>query len=294
MQINPLSDIFGAEITGIDLCEHLSKSNEKRIKEALLIYQVFVIRVQTLHPHAQVKFSSLFGSLEIPANVKYTTKETEYVMILSNEICADGTAVGVVDGGDFWHSDSSHIKIPSKITILQSVRNPKLGGDTEFCNMYAVYDALPNDLKKTIDAKLGVHHVSKLRNKRVTISPGRPDAKKFYEQQSRELPAVLQPLVLKHPETGRSALYCSPRFTIGIDGLEDNEADYILEQLFAFILDKKGSFHYRHQYQNNDLIIWDNRCLCHRAVGGYGLPDIRRMHRTVVEGDAPYTKQSKA
>ena len=160
--------------------------------------------------------------------------------------------------------------------------------------MYAVYDALPNDLKKTIDKKLGVHHVSKLRNKRVTISPDRPDAKKFYERQSREFPDVLQPLVLKHPETGRKALYCSPRFTIGIDGMGSNEADYILQQLFDFILNKKGSYHYRHKYQQDDLIIWDNRCLCHRAVGGYGLPDIRRMHRTVIGGDAPYTEKAAA
>jgi len=294
MQINPLSDSLGAEIIGINLASPLSKKSEATIKEALLSYQVLVVRNQTLMPEAQVKFSSLFGSLEIPANVKYTTQETKYVMILSNEIRSDGTAVGVVDGGDFWHSDSSHITIPSKITILQSVRNPKRGGDTEFCNMYAVYDALPTNLKKTIEKKLGVHHVSKLRNKRVTISPDRPDAKKFYEQQSRELPDVLQPLVLKHPETGRKALYCSPRFTIGIDGMEDEEADHTLGQLFKFILDKNASFHYRHKYQKGDLIIWDNRCLCHRAVGGYGLPDIRRMHRTVVGGDLPYVNQTTA
>ena len=288
MRISPLSDVLGAEITGLDLTRPIKKSDEHMIKQALLDHHVIVIRDQRLTPVEQVQFSDRFGTLELPANIQHTTQESDHVMILSNEIRPDGTAVGVVDGGDFWHSDSSHIRVPSKITILQSVKNPVRGGDTEFCNMQAVYRALPDELKQQIDGKYGIHHVSKVRNKRVTISPDRPGAKDFYEKQSKERPEVIQPLVLKHPETGRKALYCSPRFTVGIVGMKSDEADPILDQLFSYITDKKRPYHYRHKYKNNDLVLWDNRSLCHRAVGGYGLPDIRRMHRTVIGGDAPY------
>ncbi len=288
MQIRPLSDVLGAEIIGIDLRKNLAASEQAEIKQSLLDFHVLVIRDQTLNPQEQVAFSRIFGSLEIPANVGHTTEESEHVMILSNEIRPDGSAVGVVDGGDFWHSDSSHIRIPSKITILQSVKNPDRGGDTEFCNMHAVYNSLPDGLKGKIDGKLGIHHVSKVRNKRVTISPDRPGARDFYEKQARERPAVLQPLVLEHPETKEKALYCSPRFTVGISGMQEEEADPILDSLFGFITDKKRRHHYRHKYEQNDMVIWDNRSLCHRAVGGYGLSDIRRMHRTVVGGDTPY------
>lgn len=294
MQVTPVSDIVGAEVTDIDLARPMDEGTRSALRQALVDYQVLVIRDQTLTPEQQVAFSANWGELEIPANIQHTTEETEKVMILSNEIRPDGTAVGVVDGGDFWHSDSSHIPVPSMITILQSVKNPDRGGDTEFCNMYAVYEALPDDLKQKIEGSYGIHHVSKTVNKRVTISPDRPGAKDFYESQAKERPQVIQPLVLTHPESGRKALYCSPRFTIGIKDMEEAEADPILEQLFSCITDRKRSHHYRHTYRENDLVLWDNRCLCHRAVGGYGLPDIRRMHRTVIGGDRPYADQNAA
>jgi len=139
-----------------------------------------------------------------------------------------------------------------------------------------------------------VHHVSKTKNKRVTISPGRPGAKDFYEMQASTRENVIQPLVLVHPETGRKALYCSPRFTIGIKGMSEAEADPILDELIAFVTDRARRWHYRHKWRDNDLVFWDNRCVCHRAVGGYGLPDIRCLHRTVVAGDRTYADQEAA
>lgn len=294
MKVTPVSDIVGAEITGIDLSQPIDTDAVTALRQALINHQVLVIRDQTLTPEQQVAFSDIWGELEIPANIEHTTEETEKVMILSNEIRPDGTAVGVVDGGDFWHSDSSHIPVPSMITILQSVKNPERGGDTEFCNMYAVYEALPDDLKQKIEGRYGIHHVAKTVNKRVTISPDRPGAKNFYKSQAKERPRVIQPLVLVHPESGRKALYCSPRFTIGIKGMQEAEADPILDQLFSYITDRDRPYHYRHKYRENDLVLWDNRCLCHRAVGGYGLPDIRRMHRTVIGGDRTYADQDAA
>jgi taurine dioxygenase len=292
MKVTPVSEILGAEVTGIDLSDTLGSETKAALREAFLTYQVLVIREQTLSPTQQVAFSKIWGDLEIPANIQHTTEESENVMILSNEIRPDGSAVGVVDGGDFWHSDSSHVTVPSMITILQSVRNPDRGGDTEFCNMYTVYAALPQDLKQKIEGRFGIHHVSKAVNKRVTISPDRPGAKDFYEAQAVARAQVIQPLVLVHPETGRKSLYCSPRFTVGIKGMSEEQADPILDELFAYVTDRKRPYHYRHKYRANDLVLWDNRCLCHRAVGGYGLPDIRRMHRTVVGGDRAYADQA--
>ena len=289
MKVTPVSDILGAEVTGINLSQPLNGETLEGLRDAFLRYQVLVIRDQNMSPLEQVAFSKQFGDLEIPDNVDHTSEDSRNVMILSNEIREDGTAVGVVDGGDFWHSDSSHHDVPSMITILQSVTNPEKGGDTEFCNMYAVYDALPEDLKQKIDGLYAIHHVSKTVNKRVTISPSRPGAKDLYELQAKNRHEVVQPLVLTHPVTGRKALYCSPRFTIGIKGMDEAEADPILDALFPYITDRKRSYHYRHKYKTGDVVMWDNRCLCHRAVGGYAT--LRRMHRTVVAGDRSFAKQ---
>ena len=97
---------------------------------------------------------------------------------------------------------------------------------------------------------------------------------------------MLQPMVRTHPETGRQALYVSPRFTIGIADMPDDEAQPLLDKLFAIMLEPR--FRYRHKWRDGDLVIWDNRCLNHQACGGYSLPDIRRMHRTTIRGDRPF------
>ena len=152
MKVTPVSKIVGAEVTGVNLSDPITENTKQDLRQALLDHQVLVIRDQTLTPPQQVTFSAIWGDLETPSNIDYTIEETPKVMILSNEIRPDGTAVGVVDGGDFWHSDSSHIEIPSAITILQAVKNPERGGDTEFCNMYLAYEALSEGLKELVDS----------------------------------------------------------------------------------------------------------------------------------------------
>lgn len=283
MKVTSFENGFGAEVTGVNL-SRFTKGESDGIYEAFLKHQVLVIRDQAMTPLEQVAFSESFGGLEWQENAQHSHPDHDKVLILSNELRPDGSAVGVVDAGDFWHSDSSHHEEPVKITLLQSIRNPLTGGDTDFCNMYAAYDALPDAVKEKIAGRFGVHHVSKAINPRVTISPSRPGAKDFYEGQAKARQKVLQPLVRTHDETGRQALYVSPRFTIAIDGMDDAEAQPLLDQLFAGITDKKRPFHYRHKYRDGDVVMWDNRCLVHRATGGYGLPDIRRLHRTTIVG----------
>jgi taurine dioxygenase len=283
MDVRRLGLSMGAEVTGVDL-RRLDDAGFERIREAFLAYQVLVIRDQTLPPEAQLAFSRRFGPLEDQLNAHYTVEGFPEVLVLSNDI-KDGKPVGLIDGGDFWHSDSSHRDKPSMATMLYAVKNPGQGGDTEFANMYAAYETLPEALKRRISELKGVHAVSKLKNKRVTVSARRPDGKDFYERQ-KSIPDQVWPLVRTHPETGRKALYLSPRFTIGIEGMVEEQADEILDQLFAHQI--RGEFLYRHKWRDRDLVIWDNRCVIHHATGGYCYPDIRTMHRTVIAGDRPF------
>ena len=98
----------------------------------------------------------------------------------------------------------------------------------------------------------------------------RPDGKDFYERQ-KSIPDQVWPLVRTHPATGRKALYVSPRFTIGIEGMSEAEADSILDELFAHQI--RPEFTYRHKWRDHDLAIWDNRCVIHHATGGYAYPE---------------------
>jgi taurine dioxygenase len=283
MEVRKLGASMGAEILGVDL-NTLDDATFEKIRGAFLEHQVIVVRDQDLSPQSQLAFSRRFGALEDQLNAHYTVPDFPKVLVLSNDM-KDGKPIGLIDGGDFWHSDSSHRDRPSMATILYSIKNPAHGGDTEFANMYAAYEALPDAIKSRLARKNGIHAVSKLKNKRVTVSAKRPDAKDFYERQ-KSLPDQVWPLVRTHPETGRKALYVSPRFTIGIEGVAEEEADEILEFLFAHQI--RPEFVYRHKWRDHDLVMWDNRCVIHHATGGYQYPDTRTMHRTVIAGDRPY------
>jgi taurine dioxygenase len=284
--LNEISPAGAAEIVGLDCAQALDGPTVAAVEQAFRDHPILAIRDQQLSPRAQAEFSSLFGELEPQINTAHVTPEHQDVLILSNEIRPDGTAVGIVDAGDFLHSDSSWSPTPVKATILYAVKNPDRGGDTEYCNMYAVYEALTPELRRAVEGRNAIHHVSKTRNKRVAVSPSRPGAKEFYEAQASERPEVSQPMVRTHPETGRQALFISPRFTLRVEGLDEAASDNLLDALFAVM--KEERFRYTHKWHDHDLVMWDNRCLTHRACGGYVLPDIRRMHRTTLQGDAAF------
>ena len=286
-EINRLSDVLGAEIAGIDL-NSLDDNAFARINDAYLEHQMLCFRDQKFDPGAMVAFSERFGAVLPHDNLKFTLKAHPKILILSNDVDANGNQIGVIDAGDAWHSDHQFKTHPANCTILYSLKNPTKGGHTDFANMYTAYDALPDDTKKRIAGLRGHHSISKLKNKRVEMSGAREDAVQFYKRQEREIPDVEHPLVRVHPATGRKSLYCSPRFTIGIkgDGLKEDEADVLLDELIAHSV--RTEFRYRHLWQNGDVVMWDNRCTNHRATGGYIYPDIRHLYRTTVEGEATH------
>jgi taurine dioxygenase len=283
--VNRLSDTAG-EVVGLDCSAPLGADTLATLKRAMLDFPVVAIRDQTLTPRQQAVFSRQLGPLETQDRKTYCHPDDQDILILSNELRPDGTAVGIVDAGDYWHSDSSHLEEPCRATVLYAVKNPQTGGDTEFINMYQVYDALPDDLRGRVEGRYGIHHISKILNPRVNVSTARTDAVAYYKEREKTTRDMLQPMVRTHPETGRQALYVSPRFTIGIADMDDAEAQPLLDRLFEIMLEPR--FRYRHTWRDGDLVVWDNRCLNHQACGGYSLPDIRRMHRTTIRGDKPF------
>ena len=284
IKINQLAD-WVAEIVDFD-CTSMTPEMTRVVEESFKRNHVLVFRDQAMTPSELSAFSKKFGPLETPINQLYVHPESSDVLILSNEIRTDGTAVGVVDGGDGWHSDSSHMKSPAKATILQSIKNPDIGGDTLYCNMELVLNVLPTSIRNRIAGRFGVHNVSKLLNPRMTLSAKRPDAQEFYQKAAKTKPSVLQPIIRTHPATGVQSLYVSPRFTIAIEGMSENEAQPLLDELFAHISDEK--FQYRHIWSDDDVVMWDNCCLNHKATGKLASGEIRRMHRTVLSGDEAF------
>ena len=280
MQVAPLSPALGAEITGTDAAA-IDRQTFARLRDAVHDHVMVAIRGQKLSPAEQVDFSRRFGDLEHHVSPVYQMPEMPDVMILSNEM-ADGRLVGNPDAGSDWHSDQSYTDRPCAYTILQSVRVPRSGGDTGWTNMAAAYDALPEAIKTRIQGRFGIHNFSRFKNPRMKPL-ARLDAD-YYEQHSP--PDAHHPLVRTHPHTGRNALYLSPRSTIGIKDMNDDQAQPLLDALFAHI--DNDRFVYRHKWRDGDLVIWDNRSANHIAFGGVREPEIRRMHRTTVIGEIPF------
>ena len=281
LNMQPLSDEFAVAITGVDLAEELSPELFDEIVDIFAKKQVVVFRDQHIEPQHQLAFSRRFGPLEMLFDDDQRVPGFPEVAVLSNEK-VDGKFIGVVAAGDFWHSDQSYRKTPSLATLLYAHKIPKIGGDTEFADMHGAYESLPEEIKKRIEGRMGIHQRSKLGNHRVAVT--REGGEEYYQRKATR--NVLHPLVRTHPVTGRKGLYVSPRFTVGIEGMDDAEAQPLLDTLFAYQT-APGNV-YRHKWTLGDFVMWDNRSLNHQACGGYAMDDIRLMHRTSTIGDEPF------
>jgi taurine dioxygenase len=222
-------------------------------------------------------------------SILYMHPDDPDVMILTNEVHRNLSAVGIVDDAHTWHSDGSHKPEPSLATALYALRNPSRGGDTEFCDMAAVYDALPLSAKAGLTGRIAVHHWSKARNPRIAPTLDAA-AKAEYEEKAQGVPEVRHPAVRTHPATGRSTAFVSPRFTIAIEGLDPAASESLLGEVFEGMEEERCR--YRHVWRDGDVVIWDNRRVNHRACGGYTSSDIRTMLRVTLRGDRPYYRPS--
>src|SRR5882757_9951022 len=213
--VKKISEAGAAEVLNFDWSRAHEPEVFGALRKTFRENPILVIHNSELSPKQLAEFSRQFGDVESNTNRNdLTHPEDPDVLILSNEIRADGSAVGVVDAGEEWHSDLSFQPAPAMATLLQLVKRPSKGGDTAFSNLYLAYEALPDSLKQKVEGRNGIHHRSKLLNPRVSISSNRPGATEYFTRLLND-PAVKHPIVRTHPETGRQALFISPRFTIG-------------------------------------------------------------------------------
>ena len=282
IDIQPTPKPLGAEIRGVDLSKVMPDALFAAIHEAFIRYKVLVFPDQTMEPQHQIAVSRRFGPLEILYAAEHRVAGFPEIAVLSNEQI-DGKHIGVVAAGDFWHSDLSYKSTTALATFLYAHKLPRVGGDTEFADMQTAYDTLSETLKKRIQGRNGIHAVSKLRNSRVEVT--RPGGADYYKKQAG-VKDVCHPIVRTHPVSGRKGLYISPRFTIGIEGMADDDAQPLLESLFNHQIREENV--YRHKWRLGDFILWDNRSVNHRACGGYEMDDIRLLHRTSTRGDQPF------
>ena len=281
MTVKPLSEALGAEISGINAAE-LDDATFEELRDVFHQNLVVVVKDQDLTPAQQTEFARRFGEIQYHISPEYLMKDQPEVMILSNEK-QDGKFIGLPDGGSEWHSDHSYVDQPTGYTMLQAIKVPKDGGDTEWTNMVRAYEDLPDDMQSRLDGLVGIHSFNRMKNQRLSVPVRHMNDPDYYK---RSPPDSFHPIVRTHPHTDKKALYISQRFTIGIKDMDDFEAQPLLDELFAHIQNR--DFIYHHRWTVGDLLMWDNRATIHLALLGVPEGQARRMHRTTVLGEIPF------
>lgn len=273
IEVQPVGYALGARVTGVDLSRPLDPDVVRQIHAAWTRHLVLVFPGQQLDPDSLIAFTRHFGELDNYESQPFNRLPGhDEVMLLSNKP-VDGKLPAGAYNGQNWHTDLSYTLRPAKATMVYCIQKPSVGGDTMFANMYAAYEALSPKMRAFLDDLEGVNDVS-------LISARRDPA--ILEAFKRLNPPVVHPAVRIHPESGKPALYINDRVRTFV-GMSDAESKPIIKFLCEHA--QQPRFVYRHRWTVQDLVLWDNRCLTHLAVGDYDPSEIRHMIRTSTMGD---------
>jgi len=277
IEVIPTGAALGAMVNGVDLRD-LDEEAFARIMQAWHDYSVLLVRGQTLSDQDLIAFSRRFGDLDwapVQENGRRFVEGLPEIYIVSN-VKVNGEAIGSLgDGEAVWHTDMSYLDMPPKASMLYALEVPATGGNTSFCTMYGIYEALPARLKKRI-AGLRIKHDGTYNSGgyvRQGITP---------TEDPRTSPGAVHPLVCRHPVTGRRMLYLGRRRNAYLVGLDLADSESLLDELWSFV--DRPEFAWEHIWRAGDLVLWDNRCTMHRRDAFD--PNSRRiMHRTQIKGE---------
>lgn len=290
--IRAIQPAFAGEVSGIDITQPLPQADVAAIEAGMDKFAVLVFRGQKLTDAQQMAFSLNFGALENAKGGNVTKPGDHRLPTGMNDVSNLGKDQKPLArdsrqrlfnlGNMLWHSDSSFRAIPAKYSLLSArIVNPK-GGDTEFADMRAAYDALDDETKREIEGQICEHSLM--------YSRGSLGFLDYTDEEKQMFKPVRQRLVRTHPVTGRKSLYLSSHAGT-ILGLPMPEARIILRDLTEHATQPR--FVYVHKWNLDDLVVWDNRQTMHRGRR-YDESQARDVRRTTVAGDAPTVAQAAA
>jgi alpha-ketoglutarate-dependent 2,4-dichlorophenoxyacetate dioxygenase len=279
IKITRLTPAFAAKIAGADITNPVDDSTWAEIRAAFEEHSVLLFRGQPLDDEKQIAFSQRFGSLEVtrsmnPAAGTPFARQSNLDIKTGDVIPPEDRRMVYQLANMLWHSDSSFKPVPSLCSLLSARIVPPEGGATEFASTRCAYPALPEAIERRVKDAVAVHDFSWSRDQ---VRPGF-----FTEKERAEYPPVRHPLVRRNPVNGREALFLGAHAS-HIVGLSVEDGRALLKELLDHVT--QPQFCYRHEWQEGDLIIWDNRCVLHRATPFDTTRHKRLMQRTTVSGD---------
>ncbi len=278
IHVKPTGAALGAEIIGADLTQPLDDATFAQIHAAFYQHEVLYFRGRELSDEDHIRFSARFGELRKLKLTQQLHVEHPEIFVISN-IKKNGQHIGSYDAGIFWHTDGAYLAHPHAISALRALHVPlqagRVLGDTHFASVSAAYDALPQAMKKRINGLMAVQSI--MHRLKQTLESG---IKKDYNDAVKSDPEATHPLVRVHPLNGRKCLYVTEGYTSRIPGMPEDESRDLLKELTAHCT--KPEFTYRHNWQQHDLVMWDDCSTQHKATFDYPETLPRLMHRTTV------------
>jgi taurine dioxygenase len=274
-EVKPLHPRFGCEIIGITLEQAVGEAMFAKVYEAFLDYQLILFRGVDLPPATQVAFARRFGEVQIHVMNQYHGSGHPEIYYLSN-LDAEGRPNGQhPDKGTlYWHTDGSWRDRTAQATMMYSEIVPKVGGETQFAEMYAAAEELPAALKARIEGKRAIHNLDFSRTRRHGHDPMTPE-------QKAKVPPVAHRILRPHPETGRIAVFLGDHAE-SIEGMPYDDGRALIEELN--VAATPAHLVYSHKWRPGECAVWDNRCLLHRATGFDTVGDRRVMRRCTILG----------
>jgi alpha-ketoglutarate-dependent taurine dioxygenase len=263
----PVSPVVGAVVGDIDLTKPLTNRQVQDLHEALIEYQVLFFRNQKVDFESLKALGRHFGKLHISVGGDGTNSKQLKSDPEVRALHFDQNSEQV--SGERWHTDQSCAAIPPMGSVLYlHTTPPKGGGDTMFASMTAAYDGLSPRMKVYLEGLTAVHD----------------GARAFARTATNNLPVTVQPIIAKHPVSGRKLLYVNRAFTSRICELSEDESEGILNIIFRHC--EHVDFQYRFRWEPHSIAFWDNRATHHRAIWDY-YPNVRSGYRIQIEGTGP-------
>ena len=274
IQVNPLSPALGAEIGNVDIARGIGEEQFAELRQAYIDYAVIFLRDQDITPQQHIEFAERWGKINV--NRFFQAVETHPVIAELRKEADQNENIGSA-----WHTDHSYDQVPAMGSILYALEVPSVGGDTLFASMYAAYDALSDGLKQMLSA-LNAEHSSRHSFGETAYSDAyREDLGDRLGNAAAATQDALHPVVIRHPLSGRPALYVNGEFTVKLEGWTNEESQPLLDYLYAHA--RQNEFTCRFHWRKGSMAIWDNRATQHCALNDYH-GEHRLMHRITIDG----------
>jgi taurine dioxygenase len=279
--VTKLHPAIGAEIGGVDLSRPLSAETMRQIKDAWHKHTVLVFRDQNLSEDDQRRFASHFGPVakRVQPRAGATgldgSPDWDDMMLVSDDLDAKGKPIGSLGHGEMWfHTDKCYHRRPHRASFLYGIEIPSVGGHTKFSSLYAAYESLSPEMKRRLDGVMVMQGHQYSVGRRIDLS--------------LKLEAIhhcIQPIIVTNPGSGRKALYVSSQNTMWIEGMDRDESETLLLELFDIA--EAPALVYEHKWRVGDLVVWDNLACLH-ARTDWPSEQRRTLRRCTTEGEALY------